>query len=201
VVRVKADWTSVWDLDAYEAYTCLAPGTQYKKGEAKLERDAAGKLDWGWKKKTEALGPAQQEELIKSGKMKREESPFALVDAESKKPVMLHGGSFYLNAYRKKYIMIGVEGGGSSYLGEVWFAESEKLLGPWRLAKKIVTHNKMDFYNPTQHPFFDQAGGRIVYFEGTYSNTFSGDPHPTPWYEYNQVMYRVDLGDERLKLP
>ena len=24
------------------------------------------------------------------------------------------------------------------------------------------------FYNPTQHPFFDQDKGRQIYFEGTY---------------------------------
>jgi hypothetical protein len=59
----------------------------------------------------------------------------------------------------------------------------------------------MDFYNPTQHPFFDAEGGRIIYFQGTYTNTFSGDPTPTPRYEYNQMMYRLDLGDPRLKMP
>ena len=35
--------------------------------------------------------------------------------------------------------------------------------------------------------------------EGTYTNTFSGNPCQTPRYEYNQIMYRVDLSDERLK--
>jgi hypothetical protein len=34
-----------------------------------------------------------------------------------------------------------------------------------------------------------------------YVNTFSGNPHPTPYYEYNQIMYRLDLSDPRLKLP
>jgi hypothetical protein len=58
----------------------------------------------------------------------------------------------------------------------------------------------MDFYNPTQHPFFDEEYGKIIYFQGTYTNMFSGDPNPTPWYEYNQVMYRLDLSDPRLKL-
>jgi hypothetical protein len=57
----------------------------------------------------------------------------------------------------------------------------------------------MDFYKPTQHPFFDEDGGRIIYFEGTYTNSFSGNPEKTPGYEYNQMMYRVDLTDERLK--
>ncbi len=76
-------------------------------------------------------------------------------------------------------------------------------------ARKIITHaNKPgdahDFYNPTQHPFFDQEGGRVIYFEGTYTAAFSRsekDEGPTPRYDYNQIMYRLDLADPRLKLP
>ncbi len=41
----------------------------------------------------------------------------------------------------------------------------------------------------------------MIYLEGSYVNTFSGNPHPTPYYEYNQIMYRLDLSDPRLKLP
>jgi hypothetical protein len=41
----------------------------------------------------------------------------------------------------------------------------------------------------------------VIYLEGSYVNTFSGNPHPTPYYEYNQIMYRLDLSDPRLKLP
>jgi hypothetical protein len=61
-----------------------------------------------------------------------------------------------------------------------------------------VTHDKYSFYNPTQHAFFDEAGGRVIYFEGTYTHTFSGHPVPTPRYDYNQIMYRLDLSDPRL---
>jgi hypothetical protein len=28
---------------------------------------------------------------------------------------------------------------------------------------------------------------------------FSGNKNPTPRYDYNQIMYRLELGDERLK--
>ena len=63
-------------------------------------------------------------------------------------------------------------------------------------------HARQDgLLQPTQHPFFDQDGGRVIYFEGTYTNTFSGNPMPTPRYEYNQIMYRLDLSDPRLKMP
>ena len=36
-------------------------------------------------------------------------------------------------------------------------------------------------------------GGRIIFFEGTYTTTFSGNPDPTPRYDYNQVMYQLDF--------
>jgi hypothetical protein len=69
-------------------------------------------------------------------------------------------------------------------------------------ARKIATHNKYSFYNPKQHPYFDQGGGRTVFFEGTYSITFSGSPETaTPRYDYNQIMYRLSLDDPRLVLP
>ena len=55
------------------------------------------------------------------------------------------------------------------------------------------------FYNVCHHDFFDQQQGRYVYFEGTYSNTFAKTQTRTPWYDYNQIMYRLDLADPRLQ--
>ncbi|MGC1105028.1 MAG: hypothetical protein WA876_00680 [Candidatus Acidiferrales bacterium] len=52
-----------------------------------------------------------------------------------------------------------------------------------------------------QHSFFDQDGGRLIYFEGTYTLNFAAGDVPTPRYDYNQIMYRLDLGDPRLALP
>ena len=86
-------------------------------------------------------------------------------------------------------------------LGEIWYAEADTPLGPWVYARKVVTHDKYSFYNPKQHPMFDKDGGRIIFFEGTYTTTFSGNPDPTPRYDYNQVMYQLDLSDPRLALP
>jgi hypothetical protein len=86
-------------------------------------------------------------------------------------------------------------------LGEAWFAEADSVTGPWVYARKIVTHDDYSFYNVRHHPFFDQDGGRRVYFEGTYTATFSGTKVPTPRYDYNQVLYRLDLDDPRLVLP
>jgi hypothetical protein len=97
--------------------------------------------------------------------------------------------------------MITTESLGTSLLGETWYAESDRPIGPWVYACKIVTHEKYSFYNPKQHPMFDKVGGRIIFFEGTYTDTFSGNPDRTPRYNYNQVFYTLDLADERLVLP
>src|SRR5262249_11669748 len=96
---------------------------------------------------------------------------------------------------------IATEMGGTSMLGEVWYAEAAAPLGPWVYARKVVTHDRYSFYNPMQHPEFDREGGRLVYFEGTYTHTFSGNPEPTPRYDYNQIMPRLDLAEPRLSLP
>ena len=205
-VRVKARWGSYLDLASYEGFSCLKPGTRYAGVRTQLDRNGDGKLVWSWKQNTPPLNPKEQAALIAAGRMKRGESPFRLQNADGGKSLLLNSSSCFWNDYRKKYIMVASEVLGATVLGEVWYSESARPEGPWVYARKIITHaNKPgdahDFYNPTQHPFFDQAGGRVIYLEGSYVNTFSGNPHPTPYYEYNQIMYRLDLSDPRLKLP
>lgn len=205
-LRVRADRSSYLDLASYESYTCLKPGTRRGadgKGRVELDRDADGRLVWAWKKNTPPLSPKDQRALVAAGKMRADESPFRLQDIEKGKSILLHGGSVAWNAYRKKYVMIALEVFGATMLGEIWYSEADRPEGPWVMARKIITHaNKPgdahDFYNPTQHPFLDREGGRLIYLEGTYVNTFSGNKHPTPYYEYNQMMYRLDLSDPRL---
>lgn len=197
--RVRADWRSFSNVETYEAFTPLKEGTQkLDPANPQLDRSGDGKLNWSWKKNTAFIQPKQIESLIKSGALKVEEVPFRPVDEEGKL-VTITGGSFYWNEYRKKYVMIGLEVGGTSVLGEIWYAEAPKLEGPWKRAVKIASHEKMDLYNPKQHPYFDQEGGKIIYFEGTYTASFAGNTNKTPRYEYNQVMYRLDLSEPRLK--
>lgn len=197
-LRVRADLASYLDLSSYESYTC------FKQGSTTLDRDTNGRLVWSWKTKTPLLDPKDQEELIRSGKMKRNESPFRLQDPVTGKPIVVNNCSCCWNDYRKRYIMIASQLYGATVLGEIWYSESDRPEGPWTKARKIITHankpgDSHDFYNPSLHPFFDQAGGRVIYLEGTYVNTFSGNPQTTPLYEYNQMMYRLDLSDPRLR--
>jgi hypothetical protein len=163
-----------------------------------VRRDLSGNVVWHWQKDFEPLTQKAERELIKRGLLKSAEARYQLSDADSGQRVEMHHASIHWNDFRQCWILIGVQKGGKSFLGEVWYAEAKELTGPWQKARRIVTHEKYSFYNPAQLPFFDEAGGRFIYFEGTYSRTFSGNDHPTPHYDYNQMLYRLDLADPRL---
>ncbi|MHC4302312.1 MAG: hypothetical protein ACYS7Y_34055 [Planctomycetota bacterium] len=192
-MRVKAEWDCVLDPNRYEVLTALSRPSSLNPRPS-LPR---------WLRAGELIGDdaTRMPSLIKS--LKKEKQDTHLYDVISGKKVTPHGGSVYFNTYRSKWIMITVQQfGDSSHLGEVWYAEADTPAGPWAYAHKVVTHDKYTFYNPMQHPYFDQQGGRVIYFEGTYSHTFSGsEKNPTPRYDYNQIMYRLDLDDPRLVLP
>lgn len=197
-VRVKADWQSVGDPAAYEAWTCLDPAAPTQNGLAIL-RDEQGAPRWRWTREAPPVRPADEAALVRQGQLRADETRMLPLDVESDKPVRMHRGSVRWNAFRQRWILIATqEGGTSSHLGEVWYAEASHPTGPWRRAIRIVTHDHYSFYNPVQHDFFDQEGGRLIYFEGTYASTFSAAKFPTPRYDYNQILYRLDLNDPRL---
>ncbi len=198
LVRVRADPEHLKDPDAYEAFTCLKEGTRLDAG--RLDRGSDGTLRYAWKRNTPPLDQKSEAALVKAGRLSPEEAMLDLRDRRSGKRVLAHRGSVYWNDYSRRFVMIAVETGGTSLLGEVWYAEADAPEGPWTGATKIVTHEKYTFYNPKQHPMFDKDGGRVIYFEGTYANTFSGNPDRTPRYNYNQIMYKLDLSDPRLAL-
>ncbi len=200
-LRVRADMKHVTDPASYEAFTCLVAGSRYEKAAPKLDRGPDGRLIYAWRANTQPIGYDQQRELIAAGKMKPEEGWLQLQDVKAGAPIKPHAGSVFWNDFRRRWVMILEEDKGLSDNGELWFAEADTPVGPWVYARKIVTHNKYTFYNPTQHPFFDQDEGRLIYFEGTYSDFFSGSPEKTPRYDYNQIMYRLALDDPRLFLP
>jgi hypothetical protein len=198
IVRCRAQYDALLDVTQYEAYTCLEPGARYDAEQPRLDRDNAGKLVYAWKRDTGLVQQKEQNELLAKSLMKPEEALIRLRDAASGREVLGHAGTVAWNEFRKKWIMIVQEVWGTSLCGEVWYAEAAELLGPWDRAVKIISHDDYSFYNVRHHPYFDQEGGRIIYLEGTYTMAFSGTKVPTPRYDYNQIMYRLDLGDERL---
>ena len=198
-VRVKADLKSLADFKSYEAFTCLTPGSTYKDAQTPVERNADGSALWAWKKETSPLNPDQLLELFNAGKLKESELRYVPTDVDGGKPICMQGGSVSFNAYRKKWVAIaGQKAGSSSFLGEIWLTEADHPEGPWLKTKKIVTHNKYSLYNPVQYSFFEREGGRLIYFSGTYATTFSRYGDPVPRYDYNNIMYRLDLADPRL---
>lgn len=199
LTRVAATAEAFQKIDSYECYTCLKEGSRLD--DAFVDRDGDGKIRYGWKKNTPAVGPAEQAKLIQRGKLNADEALLRLRDRDSGKAVLAHAGSVYWNQFRKRWVLIATQQFGTSLLGEVWYAEADTLVGPWSWGVKVVTHDKYSFYNPKQHPYFDKDNGRTIFFEGTYTHTFSGNPDQTPRYDYNQIMYKLDLSDNRLSLP
>ncbi len=197
-VRVSADLKSILNPLSYEAWTCLADGSADSKNPT-LNRDCAGRLLYHWTTNAPPTGGKEERDFIKAGLMKSDEAFFQPLDVESKKTIQMHGGSVCWNDYRQRWILIATESFGSSLLGEIWYSEADQPTGPWKRARKIITHDTYSFYNPVQQPFFDQEDGRIIYLQGTYTMEFSGNKNPTPRYDYNQIMYRLDLSDARLK--
>ncbi len=115
------------------------------------------------------------------------------------KAVVPHSGSIAWNAYRGRWVAVFMEKFGKpSPFGELWYAEADSPLGPWGPAVKILSHANYTFYNPRLHPEFTPADSPVLLFEGTYTQMFADHPTPTPRYDYNQILYRLDLDDPRL---
>jgi hypothetical protein len=204
-LRVRATIESYRDMTLYDAFTCLKPGTRLNKKQLRpedIERDEKGRAVWSWKKNTPLIDPTTEARWLKNGILSASDTRLQVNDATSEKLVTPHRGNVAWNEHRQRWTVIfGQMNGSSSFIGEIWYAEADRLEGPWLNATKIITHEKYDFYNPRQHPVFQKENGRIIYLEGTYTHTFAGNPRPTPRYEYNQIMYKLDLADPRLKLP
>ncbi len=183
-VRVPATLEAVCDPDRYEAFAC------------ELEN---GTPTWRWQKDRPPTDSKTELGWVKAGKLKAEHARFCPADAaKSAERVELHSGSVQWNEYRKRWVMLAGQVGGTSHLGEVWYAEADEPTGPFRTAVKVATHERQTFYNVVHHAILDRDGGRTIHFEGTFTHDFSGNPDRVPRYDYNQVLYRLDLGAEAL---
>lgn len=110
-----------------------------------------------------------------------------------------HRGSIAWSRHRNCWVTIFTQKfGESSALGEIWYAEAPTPIGPWANAVKVLSHHHYTFYNPRLHPHLTAETPNILLFEGTYTKTFSKTSTPTAKYDYNQVLYRIDLDDPAL---
>ncbi|MES2598928.1 MAG: hypothetical protein V4662_26590 [Verrucomicrobiota bacterium] len=184
VTRVRASYNDVLNPGSYEALAWSEP-----------------QQDYVWQKKLPPVSQRSEAKMLADKKMPEDRALLQVKDALTDKPIIIHRSSVNWNPHRKAWVMIGSQHfAPESVLGEVWYAEAPTPSGPWIKAVKVASHPRYTFYNPRHHVFFDQQGGRIIHFEGTYTETFSGNPVPTPRYDYNQLMYRLDLDDPRLEV-
>ena len=181
--RVKANYADIINPASYEAL-------RYESGA------------WHWQRENPPTTQNEETKLLLQKQMPAADARYRLKDAATNKLIRLHGSSVQWNEHRQRWVLIGVQSGDKedpSPLGEVWYAESKQPDGPWKAAVKVASHPRYTYYNPIHHSFLDAEGGRIIYFEGTYSLEFSGNPLAPARYDYNQLMYRLDLDDPRLK--
>ena len=123
----------------------------------------------------------------------------SLLSAKEARPVKPHSGSIAWNAFRKRWVTVFMESFGKpSAFGELWYAEAAAPTGPWGKTVKVLSHDNYTFYNPRLHPEFTPTNSPILIFEGTYTSEFADRPAPTPRYNYNQMLYRLDLDDPAL---
>ncbi len=123
-------------------------------------------------------------------------APRSAADGSEVKP---HRGSIAWNAFRQRWIAVFTQiGGKPSALGEIWYAEADSPLGPWVSAVKILTHDNYTFYNPRIQTDLTPENAPFILFEGTYTAEFADHARPTPRYNYNQILYRLDLDDPKL---
>ncbi len=197
-VRVPATMAAVLDPARYEAFTCAEAATQDQP--LRPQRSSTGEPVWRWQTTFPPTDSAAEVRWIREGLLDPSQARYAPRDiANADEVVTLHRGTVQWNAYRQRWILIVCQQGGTnSFLGEIWYAEAREPTGPFRHATKIATHDRQTFYNVVHHPFLDRDGGRMIHFEGTYTSDFSGNPDRTPRYNYNQVLYRLDLDDPAL---
>lgn len=208
-------------LEAYEVGLCLwneataafephrilwqasekKPKPAWPNGHPALSKDAAGK-EWVYfgdplptlrfPANFESWADATTWEVLTPQK--------TLAAAEGGEAVEPHTGSIAWNPWRQRWVTVFMQKlGKPSAFGELWYAEADAPTGPWGKAVKVLTHDNYTFYNPRLHPEFTAADSPILIFEGTYTAEFASHAAPTPRYDYNQILYRLDLDDPALQ--
>ncbi len=192
-VRIPARAESFADPASWQAFT------PFPAAGAAPDRDPDGELRYAWRAGVPPVGEADPGASHISAS---ERLSGHVRDIESGGPVAVHAPSTAANDFRGRFVRIFTQQHGTtSDLGEIWYTEGDTPMGPWHFARKIASHRNYSFYNPVHHVFFDQRGGRTLFFEGTYTAVFADAAVPTPRYDYNQIMQRLDLEDPRLILP
>lgn len=198
-VRVPATWEAVRDVKQYESFVADERRLATREPGESLEDPAS--RSWRWQSTKPPYGPEEEHRDWKANRLTDAALRFTPRSADDPAHrIRFHTATVRWNAHRQCYLAIGLQyGGKASLLGEVWAAAASHPCGPFPIAVHIATHDRYSFYNVCHHDFLDREGGRIIHFEGTYTAEFSGNPLRTPRYDYNQILYRLDLDAAALK--
>lgn len=121
-----------------------------------------------------------------------------VTDVADGRSVLVNGGTVRWNAWRKRWVMIASGTAGEAVApSALWYAESLHARGPWKHAVRIADDSSHALEQACHHEFFDQDGGRLIYFEALLAP--AAGVGATPRYDGNQMMFRLDLGDRRLE--
>ncbi len=184
-LRIPAQAEALADPTTYETFTA------YDDKELKYRED--GKLDYAYR--TSSLPTSST--ALQEADVPRDQDLDDHFQSLSGTPVALIQTHSAYNPYRRRFLRQAQVLGD---WGELYYAEADTPMGPWVYTEKVITHDAYTFYNPSPHPEFDEGEGRFIFFEGTYT-TFLQSTEPTPRYDYNQIMYRLDVDDDRVVLP
>ncbi|MGH0034032.1 MAG: SGNH/GDSL hydrolase family protein [Myxococcota bacterium] len=203
IARTPPTLAGVTDPSAAEYFTAWNGGV--------LEKDANGHLVYAWRSNTRPVTDADvdaapdgyDDPVPASEHLHRH-----MRNVDDGRDFAMAQNSVHWNAHRGRFVRIATElhkgdltPETPSALGETWYAEADTIVGPWVYSRKVVTQDAYNFYQPAHFPEFDADGGREIFFMGTYTQVLAGKGEPTPHYEYNQMMYKLALDDDRLILP
>ncbi|HEY0061475.1 MAG TPA: hypothetical protein VGC21_05100 [Telluria sp.] len=194
-LRIPATAEAMVDRTAYEVFT------PFSDAQNTILDRTGNALNYRWRKGGSGLG-AIAAAITGAGLDAGQSLAGHMRSIDTGGGIGMASTSLSWNEYRGRFVMIGQHKFGTpSTFGEIWYAEGDTPMGPWVDARKIVSHNNYTFYNPYTHPYLSTDKGKTVYFEATYTSSFSTTPVITPLYNYNQMMYRVNVDDKRLLLP
>ncbi len=189
-MRVGATSEAFLDPDHYEQFSPYDTA-----GSTTLLKNVDGTLDYQWRAGAQHI---TSDSLKAANIPTNQDLDGHELDATGAGVGMV-GRSIAWNAYRRRFIQSSQQlYGSSSPLGEIWHAEADTPMGPFVYAAKVISHDNYTFYNVLHHPELDR--GPFIYLEGTYTASYT-NATPTPRYNYNQQLYRINLDDARLVLP
>ena len=201
LVRVPADPDALADPGACEAFTCLAARNAARAAEARPRGGRRSALCLEEEHPARARRTAGRS-WSRRALLKPDEALLNLRDVVTGKTVLAHGGSVYWNEYRRRWVMIAVEIVGSLVPGRGLVRRGRHAARPLGLRPQGRHPRRLQLLQ-------SQAASAVRPARAAGSSSSRGltprpsraTKDPTPRYDYNQVMYQLDLADPRLALP